>query len=107
MRSVQIVRVKVKRKCGALRDLVALQPATLLKLTLLHGCFSRFLNCTNATKLRNASQIPTGSRVWGGGRGGGLFKTKKFTKKHITFIFTFKEPGVFSGLLERSLEVKI
>ena len=31
-----------------------LQPATLLKLTLLHGCFSRFLNCTNATKLRNA-----------------------------------------------------
>ena len=24
------------------------------KLTLLHGCFSRFLNCTNATKSRNA-----------------------------------------------------
>ena len=28
-----------------------------LKLTLLHGCFSRFLNCTNGTKLRNASHI--------------------------------------------------
>ena len=24
-----------------------LKPATLLKLTILHGCFSRFLNCTN------------------------------------------------------------
>ena len=27
----------------------------LLKVTLLHGCFSRFLNCTNDTKSRNAS----------------------------------------------------
>ena len=26
------------------------KPATLLKVTLLHGCFSRFLNCTNGTK---------------------------------------------------------
>ena len=34
-----------------------LQPATLLKLTLLHGCFSRFLNCTNGIKSGNASQI--------------------------------------------------
>ena len=25
--------------------------------TLLHGCFSRFLNCTNSTKQRKASQI--------------------------------------------------
>ena len=32
-------------------------PATLLKLTLLHGCFSRFLNCTNVTKSRIASHI--------------------------------------------------
>ena len=31
-----------------------LQLATLLKLTLLHGCFLRFLNCTNGTKSRNA-----------------------------------------------------
>ena len=29
-------------------------PATLLKLTLLHGCFSRLLNSTNATKSRKA-----------------------------------------------------
>ena len=26
-------------------------PAILLKVALLHGCFSRFLNCTNVTKL--------------------------------------------------------
>ena len=32
------------------------QPATLLKVTLL-GSFSRFLNCTNDTKLRNASHF--------------------------------------------------
>ena len=31
-----------------------LKPATLLKVTLLHGCFSRFLNCTNGTKSRKA-----------------------------------------------------
>ena len=31
--------------------------ATLLKLKLLYGCFSCFLNCTNATKSRNAPQI--------------------------------------------------
>ena len=30
-----------------------------VKLPLLHGRFSRFLNCTNGTKLRNASQIET------------------------------------------------
>ena len=29
----------------------------LQKVTLVHGCFSRFLNCTNGTKSRNASQI--------------------------------------------------
>ena len=39
------------------KKLKRLQPATLLKLTLLHGCFSRFLNCTNGTKSRNASNI--------------------------------------------------
>ena len=33
-----------------------LKPATLLKLTF-HGCFSRFLNCANATKSRNASHM--------------------------------------------------
>ena len=29
----------------------------LLKLTLLHGCFSCFVSCTNGTKSRNASQV--------------------------------------------------
>ena len=38
--------------------LVKLQAFSLqLKITLLHGCFSRFLNCKNGTKLRNASHI--------------------------------------------------
>ena len=31
---------------------VTFRPATLLKVTLLHGCFSGFLYCTNGTKLR-------------------------------------------------------
>ena len=35
------------------------KPATLLKVTLLYGCFSRFLNCANGTKSRNASQMIT------------------------------------------------
>ena len=35
----------------------ALQPASLLKVTLLHGCFSGFLNCTNGTKLRKPSHL--------------------------------------------------
>ena len=34
-----------------------LKTATLLKLTLLHGCFSRFLSCRNGTKSHNAPQI--------------------------------------------------
>ena len=33
------------------------RPATLLKVTHFHGFFSRFLNCTNVTKSRKASQI--------------------------------------------------
>ena len=60
--------------CDVLRDLVPFVqlkkrekhpwrtvnlPATLLELTLLHGCFSRFLNCANGDKSRNASQITT------------------------------------------------
>ena len=42
----------VKNTHGGMLLLVKLQakPATLLKVTLLHGCFSRFLNCTNGTK---------------------------------------------------------
>ena len=49
----------IKNTHGGVLILVKLQakPATLRKLTLLHGCFSRFLNCTNGTKSRNASHI--------------------------------------------------
>ena len=35
---------------------------TLLKVTLLHGCFSRFLNCTNGAKSRKTSHVD----LWGG-----------------------------------------
>ena len=46
----------LKNTHGEVLILVKLQakPATLLKLALLHGCFSRFLNYTNGTKSRNA-----------------------------------------------------
>ena len=49
----------VKNSHGGVLTLVKLQASAcnLLKLTLLHGCFSRFLNCTNITKSRNASHI--------------------------------------------------
>ena len=54
-------------QCDASRDLVPFVQfktvkkthagvlATLLKVTLLHGCFSRFLNCTNGTKSHKTS----------------------------------------------------
>ena len=55
---------KVAGFCGSLKVLAFIKPfeipqkpATLLKVTLLHGCFSRFLNCANGTKSRNASQM--------------------------------------------------
>ena len=42
------------------------KPATLLKLTLLHGCFS-VLNCTNGTKSRKTSQLfGAFSNIYGG-----------------------------------------
>ena len=37
--------------------LILVKPAILLKVTLLHGCFSRFLNCTNDIKSRNATHM--------------------------------------------------
>ena len=37
--------------------LLGYKPETLIKVTLHHGCFSRFLNCTSGTKSRNASNI--------------------------------------------------
>ena len=51
--------------------------ATLLKLTLLHRCFSRFSNCTNSTKSHNASLI---SKRW----------LKRFCKLQTHVTFTFK-----------------
>ena len=36
---------------------LSLQPASLPKVTLLHGCFSHFLNCTNSTKSCKVSQL--------------------------------------------------
>ena len=48
----------VKNTHGGVLLLIKLQPkkrATLLKVTLLDVCFSRFLNCTNDTKSCNAS----------------------------------------------------
>ena len=54
----------VKNTHGGVLLSVKLQaPATLLKVTLLHGHFSRFLNCTNGTKSRNASHILYYSRI--------------------------------------------
>ena len=50
----------VKNTHGGVLPLVQLQakkPATLLKVTLLHGCFSRFLNCANGNKSRKASHF--------------------------------------------------
>ena len=44
----------VKNTHGGVLISVKLQA---LKLTLFHGCFSRFVNCTNGIKSRNASQM--------------------------------------------------
>ena len=45
----------MRKNYGGVLLLVKLQAkATLLKVTLLHECFSRYLNCTNATKSRKA-----------------------------------------------------
>ena len=74
MTSKLLKLMKWYKKCGALRDLYnlksvknthggvlilvcRLKPTTLPKLTLFHGCFSRFLNGTNGTKTRNAPRI--------------------------------------------------
>ena len=55
----------VKNTHGRMLILVKLQAeaATLLKLTLFHGCFSSFLNCTNATKSHNAPHMSMFHRV--------------------------------------------
>ena len=40
-----------------------LKTATLIKVVLLHGCFSRFLNCTNGTKSCKPSHIKKSANV--------------------------------------------
>ena len=49
----------MKNILGGVLLLVKLQAKTcnFIKVTLLYGCFSRFLNCTNGTKLRKAYRI--------------------------------------------------
>ena len=57
---VPFVQLKnVKSKHGGLLLLLKfrLQSATVLKVTLLYGCFSHLLNCTNGTKLRKAFHL--------------------------------------------------
>ena len=44
-----------KRDKNPWRSVALVQPATLLKVSFLHGCFSRFLICTNDTKSRKPS----------------------------------------------------
>ena len=53
------------------RRVFILKAATLIKVTLLHGYFSRFLNCTNSTKSRKTSQkySCTSERFFWWGRG--------------------------------------
>ena len=47
----------VKNTHGGVLLLVKLQAATLLKVTLLYWCFSRFLNCTNGIISQKTSHI--------------------------------------------------
>ena len=46
-----------KKTRSHLKWIKRLKPATLLKLTLFHRFFSRFLNCTNGTKSRKVSHL--------------------------------------------------
>ena len=59
------------------------QPATLLKLTLLHECFSHFLNWTNGTKLQKASHITENSLK------------ASLTNPTMMFNFSFREIHAF------------
>ena len=56
----------VKNTHGIVLLLVKLQAeaCNLLKVTLLLGCFSRFLNCTNVTKSRKPSSLQCKSIEW-------------------------------------------
>ena len=50
----------VKKTHGSVLLLLKLQA---VKATLLHGCFSCFLNCTNGTKSLNPSQMKIHSKM--------------------------------------------
>ena len=58
--------------------LVKLQGATLLKVPLLHGCFSRFLNYKISSKLRRTSPIKILNT-----------KLQKTCKKDVRVTFSF------------------
>ena len=58
--SIPFVQFKTHEKHPS-RILVKLQ--ALLKVTILHGCFSYFLNCTNDTKSRSVTHLSKGARV--------------------------------------------
>ena len=47
----------MKNTHGGVLVFVKLQAATILRVTLIHGCFSRFLNCANGTNTRKASHL--------------------------------------------------
>ena len=49
--------LNVKNTYGGVLLFVSLQAKSQLKVTLLHECFSRFLNCMNGTKSRKTSQL--------------------------------------------------
>lgn len=55
---VQFKKTKKYIHWGMLKHPSRRQPVTLLKVTVLEGCFSRFLSGTNDTKKRKASHIP-------------------------------------------------
>ena len=54
---VQFQKSKKHPRRGATFGKLEAQPATLLKVTLFDGYFSRFLNCTNGPKSRKTSHI--------------------------------------------------
>ena len=55
----------MKNTRGGVLLLVKLQAETevLLKVTLLHDCFSHFISCTNGTKSRKTSHMTTSNMV--------------------------------------------
>ena len=54
---MKFVQFNVENTRGGVLFLVTLKPATLLKMTLIHGHFFTFLNSTNGTKSQKASHI--------------------------------------------------